>query len=77
MVFISVTRLRLKSVVYLLPFFRANEASVKQLLKTPGSLGELGLVDKKLTFWPHATWNIDAKMLLRLAEIKVPLQGSK
>lgn len=62
MVFISATRLRVKSIIYLFPFFRANEASVKQLLKTQGFLGGLELVDKKLTFWTLTMWNIDASM---------------
>lgn len=36
MIFISATRLKLKSFIYFPAFFIANEASVKQLISTPG-----------------------------------------
>ncbi len=62
MIFISVTRLRIKSFVYLPKFIIANEASVKQLKKTFGFLGGLELIDKNMTFWTLTLWDIDADM---------------
>jgi hypothetical protein len=62
MVFISATRLRVKSMVYLIPFFIANERCVKQLKRSAGFLGGQELVDKGLTFWTLTMWSIDTDM---------------
>jgi hypothetical protein len=62
MVFISITRLRVKSVYYLLPFMLANESSVKQLHKTKGFLGGSELIDKGRTYWTVTLWRDDADM---------------
>ena len=62
MVFVSATRLRVKSIKYLFPFFIANEASVKQLKKTKGFLGGKEVIDKNLTFWTVTMWNADSDM---------------
>lgn len=62
MYFVSVTRLRLRSWIYLLAFMRSNEASVKQLLITPGFVTGKELIDKNLTFWTITVWNGDADM---------------
>ena len=62
MIFISVTRLRVKSILYLLRFVIANEASVKQLNKTEGFLGGRELIDKKLTFWTLTMWDNEVSM---------------
>ena len=62
MPFVSATRLKVKSIFNLIPFMLANEASVKQLKKTPGFLSGKELVDKGLTFWTLTIWEDDAKM---------------
>ncbi|HYF03356.1 MAG TPA: hypothetical protein VEC36_08265 [Patescibacteria group bacterium] len=40
----------------------ANEASVKELLKTQGFKGGRELIDKRLTFWTLTAWESDAAM---------------
>src|SRR5664279_2860668 len=62
MVFISATRLKVKSIVYLISFIKANEASVKQLNITNGFLGGKELIDKGLTFWTLTMWNNELSM---------------
>ncbi|MCW3122227.1 MAG: hypothetical protein JWQ38_1719 [Flavipsychrobacter sp.] len=62
MVFISATRLRLKSIWYLPGFMRANNASLKQLLITDGFLQGKELIDKGLVFWTLTMWDKDADM---------------
>lgn len=62
MVFISATRLRVRSVIYLPAFMRANNASVKELLKTKGLIAGKELIDKGLTFWTVTLWAADADM---------------
>lgn len=62
MSFVSITRLKVRSVIYLLPFMRTNEACVKQLLITPGLIGGKELVDKGWTFWTLTSWEDDSKM---------------
>lgn len=69
MIFISATRLKLKSFRYLPAFFIANEASVKQLTKTPGFLGGKELIDKNFTFWTLTLWkDISDMRIFRNAE---------
>ena len=62
MIFISATRLRVKSFLYLVRFIIANEAAVKQLNKTEGFLGGRELIDKNLTFWTLTIWDSDVSM---------------
>ncbi len=62
MPFVSVTRLRVKSIFFLLPFMRANEASVKELKFSKGLLKGKELIDKKLTFWTITLWEDEASM---------------
>ena len=62
MVFLSATRLKLKSAWYLLPFFLANEAVAKQLCITDGFIEGMELIDKNLTFWTLTMWRMDADM---------------
>ena len=62
MVFISITRLKVRSVLYILHFILANKASVKELTKTKGFLGGKELVDKNLTFWTLTMWESDGCM---------------
>ncbi len=57
MPFVSVTRLRVKSIRYLFSFMKANEASVKALKISDGLLKGSELVDKKLTFWTITLWD--------------------
>lgn len=62
MPFVSITRLRVKSFWNLIGFMRANEASVKQLLKIPGFLSGKELVDKELVFWTLTVWDEETTM---------------
>jgi hypothetical protein len=63
MVFISSTRLRLKSIFLLPSFMKANEASINQLKITSGFIGGIELIDRKLTFWTITMWDTDKNML--------------
>ena len=62
MPFVSVTRLRVKSIFYLLSFMKANEASVKALKEAGGLLKASELMDKKLTFWTITLWDSPESM---------------
>lgn len=62
MPFVSVTRLRVKSIFYLFSFVRANEASVKELKSSIGLLIGKELMDKKLTFWTITIWEDEESM---------------
>jgi len=62
MPFVSVTRLRVKSFIYLIPFMRANEASVKELKKSQGLLMGKELIDKNFTFWTLTIWENEESM---------------
>jgi len=62
MSFVSVTRLRVKSIFFLFPFMRANEASVKELKSSSGLLNGKELIDKKLTFWTITIWEDEESM---------------
>ena len=62
MPFISVTRLRVKSLFFLFSFMRANEASVKELKSSTGLLMGKELIDKKLTFWTITLWKDEESM---------------
>lgn len=62
MTFVSVTRLRVKSIFLLIPFLRANEAIVKQLKVSNGLLKGKELMDKKLTFWTITLWDNEESM---------------
>lgn len=62
MVFVSVTRLHLKSPLYL-PLFVGNVAlSTWQILNTPGFLSGRLLQDSNLTFWTLTLWEEAAAM---------------
>jgi heme-degrading monooxygenase HmoA len=56
MYFISVTRLRVRSILFLPQFFWANEASVKAIKKIPGFIEGKELIDKGFTFWTVTIW---------------------
>ena len=62
MPFVSVTRLRVKSLFFLFSFMRANEASVKELKSSTGLLMGKELIDKKLTFWTITLWKDEESM---------------
>ena len=56
MYFISVTRLRLRSVFSFPAFFIANERSVKELIRTAGLVAGKELIDKGMVFWTVTVW---------------------
>lgn len=62
MVFISATRIKVRSPWYLWPFFLANEAAAKQLCATNGFIDGMELIDKNLTFWTLTMWHMDVDM---------------
>lgn len=62
MPFVSVTRLRVKSIFFLIPFMGANEASVKELKESKGLIKGKELIDKHLTFWTITIWENEASM---------------
>lgn len=62
MTFISITRLKLKSLLYLPQFMMANEASARELVKIKGFLKGKELIDKNLTFWTLTMWADDTSM---------------
>lgn len=62
MPFVSITRLRVKSMFFLLSFMRANESSVKELKVSKGLLKGKELIDKKLTFWTITLWEDEESM---------------
>ena len=60
--FVSLTRLRLRSWWYFPPFFYGNEKSVKQLRKAPGFRTGYELADKDRTFWTLTLWESQSAM---------------
>jgi hypothetical protein len=62
MVFISITRLRLRSAFYLLPFLIHATRSTNQLVKSSKFLKGKTLLDKHLTFWTMTLWKDEAEM---------------
>jgi heme-degrading monooxygenase HmoA len=59
---VSVTRLRLRSILYLLPFTFRAVASSKQALKTPGCQGVLTRKTRGLAFWTLTMWEDEKSM---------------
>lgn len=62
MPFVSITRLKVKSIFKLISFLNANESSVKQLISTHRFIKGKELVDKHLTFWTLTMWEKDTDM---------------
>jgi heme-degrading monooxygenase HmoA len=62
MPFTSITRLRLRSPIYLPSFMLHAMRSGKQVQKAPGFLKGKTLLDKHLTFWTMTLWNEEASM---------------
>jgi hypothetical protein len=61
--FVSVTRLRIRKLLYMLPFFLHNERVVKQTVRAPGYLGGSLFVDARRTFWTLTAWETKAAMM--------------
>ncbi len=57
MYFVSLTRLRVRSWIYLPRFLLANEASVKSIKQIKGFVSGKELVDKGLVFWTVTLWD--------------------
>ena len=62
MYFVSLTRLRVRSVIYLPGFMMTNNASIKVLKKIGGLVAGKELIDKGLTFWTVTVWESDKAM---------------
>jgi hypothetical protein len=62
MAFISVTRLRVRSFIYLPQFFWDTFQSVRQVERSSGFLGGRLLVNAKNIFWTVTAWNDQAAM---------------
>lgn len=62
MSYISVTRLKVKSIFLLPAFMKANEASVKSMKGMHGFMGGSELIDRGLVFWTLTMWDSEASM---------------
>jgi hypothetical protein len=61
--FISVTRLRIRSIRFLLSFLWRNEKTVAQILRAPGFLEGMLFVDARRAFWTITTWQDKASAM--------------
>jgi hypothetical protein len=59
---VSITRLRLRSVLFAPRFFWLNERAVGQLRAAPGFRGGKLLWDARLAFWTLSLWDSEAAM---------------
>lgn len=62
MIFVSVTRLRLRSSWYLLPFMWHTLRTTNQLIKQSNFIKGKTLLDKGLTFWTLTLWESEKDM---------------
>ena len=62
MTFVSVTRLRLRSLRFLPVFLWTNELVVRQLTASPGFRKGRLLIDKHRTFWTLTLWSDQASV---------------
>jgi len=62
MPFVSVTRLRLRSLRYLPAFFLYTVPAFLQVKRAQGNLAVDALNDANLTFWTKSVWKDDASM---------------
>lgn len=62
MVFVSITRLRLRSILYLIPFLIHASRSTNQLVRNSKFLKGKTLLDRRLTFWTMTLWRDEAEM---------------
>jgi hypothetical protein len=60
MTFVSITRLRIRSLRFLLPFSINTLRTTKQVKGAHGFLGGMLLVDRRLTFWTATLWQEQA-----------------
>jgi hypothetical protein len=60
--FVSVTRLRIRSFWYFLPFLWMTLRSQRQVTRASGFLGGRLLMDAKRTFWTLTTWDDERSM---------------
>ena len=62
MVIVSITRLRLRSALFLPRFLWRNERVVRQIVRSPGFREGKLLFDARLTFWTMTSWDDEASM---------------
>ncbi len=62
MAFVSVTRLRLRSILFLPRFIWLNGLVVRQIVKSPGFREGKLLVDAHLTLWTITSWDSEGQM---------------
>jgi hypothetical protein len=60
--FVSVTRLRIRSIFFLPKFFIYNQRTVAQIVEAEGFVTGMLHVDRKLAFWTTTIWESDAAM---------------
>lgn len=62
MMFVSVTRLRVRSIIYLLPFGWYVLRTARQLARSQGFVGGNLLIEARFTFWTATVWESEAAM---------------
>ena len=62
MAFVSVTRLRLRSILFLPRFGWLNEGAVRQIVKSPGFREGRLLLDANLVLWTMTSWDSEIDM---------------
>jgi len=62
MAIVSITRLRVRSLRYLLPFLLYALRSSRQAKNSPGNLGTSLLRDSDRTFWTRTLWSSESAM---------------
>ena len=60
--FVSVTRLRVRSLLYLPVFLWNTFLSERQVARTPGFLGGRLMVDRRRTYWTLTVWQSEQAM---------------
>lgn len=62
MAFVSVTRLRVRSIWFLLPFTLATRRSRNQLISAPGFIEGRLTIEFPFAFWTMTSWNSQEEM---------------
>lgn len=62
MLFVSVTRLRVRSLRFLLPFYISTFRALRQVKRAPGFEAGRLLADKKRVFWTMTAWQTEEAM---------------